>query len=55
VDYRKGTYLISIKYFQHVLNKYDSPIVGDLVIVEGPEKKLEFRTVEAVPQTYYSN
>ena len=54
IDYRKGTYLISFKYFQHVLNRYENPKIGDLVLVEEPDKTVRFKTVDAAPQSYYS-
>lgn len=38
INYKKGTFILSVKYFQHVLNKYDNPKIEDLVIVEGPNK-----------------
>lgn len=54
VDYPKGTYIVSLKYFQHVLNKYENPKIGDLVIAEEPDKTAKFKVVEAVPQSYFS-
>jgi len=31
-DLKVGNYVLSVKYFQHVLNKYLNPKEGDLVI-----------------------
>jgi hypothetical protein len=33
-NFKKDNYVLSIKYFQHILNKYDNPKIGDLVICE---------------------
>ena len=45
VDFKKGTYILSVKYFQHVLNKYPTPRIGDLVIYEKPDRTIAFRIV----------
>jgi hypothetical protein len=37
-----------------VLNKYENPQIGDLVIVEQPDKSVKFKIVEASPKSYFS-
>jgi hypothetical protein len=53
IDIKKDSYVLSLKYFQHVFNRYDNPKVGDLVIYEMPDRSLKFKVVEAVPKTYF--
>lgn len=52
-DFKQGNLVLSVKYFQHVLNKYDNPKVDDLIICELPDRSLQFRVVQAVPRSYF--
>ena len=53
MTFKKGSYVLSLKRFQHVLTKYKSPEKGEVVLFEEPDKSMSFKIVKGLSRSYY--
>lgn len=53
IDFKKGNYVLSHKYFQHEFTNFKQPKVGDLVLYEMPDRKTRFKIVRQTARKYF--